>query len=643
MSIKFKYFFITLLLFLIPVLSYAQENRSYVIDSFDANIGIKKDSTVTIVEKITYNFTGEYHKGWRAISQKDIGKITDVYVVDSQTGERLKYSSSPLDKTDPANWGKYAITQTPGYINVEWYYNKANTQYAWEIHYVVHGSIGFYDTYDELYWNLFTEYEVPISSVTASIRFVDIPDPKTTQFAWYRTIPSSEGYFKADENGYFLKDSGIKANEAVTFAIGFPKGLIPQSAYWKDFLMIYWGLASALLLIFITLITIFTLWFRKEHVPKHNRSIVPQYDPPQNLKPAQMDIIYKENLSKKTWTATIIDLAVKGYVRIVEDKKDEGKFTKSKAMFIVVAFLWIGIFIYNTEEKMGLFVTILISIVFLFAIMYRIKKAKDYTIHLLNYKYQEDEKLDTYEKSFLRELMGASGYFSTAEMKVSPYRSRELFMNIKKIEEGILEEIESDYPGTYDSPLKLQSKRKIVSIVLVVLIFLTVMATIQGIFSIFSNQLGLTIIGLVVSFALYLYFIKYNPKLSHSGNETWRNIEGFKHYLKVAERYRLQNLTPEIFEKFLPYAMIFGVEKQWSKNFESIATQPPNWYSGGSAGLYSSTPGMGGGFSASVFSTSFATSFSSAFASSGGGGSSGGSGGGGSSGGGGGGGGGGAS
>jgi len=42
--------------------------------------------------------------------------------------------------------------------------------------------------------------------------------------------------------------------------------------------------------------------------------------------------------------------------------------------------------------------------------------------------------------------------------------------------------------------------------------------------------------------------------------------------------------TPEMFEKFLPFAMALGVERNWSKAFQSIYTQPPSWYQGGGYG-----------------------------------------------------------
>jgi uncharacterized membrane protein len=59
-------------------------------------------------------------------------------------------------------------------------------------------------------------------------------------------------------------------------------------------------------------------------------------------------------------------------------------------------------------------------------------------------------------------------------------------------------------------------------------------------------------------------------------------VLGFEEFLSRVDADRLQRVakTPELFERFLPYAMAYGVEKQWSEAFEDICKQPPEWYSG---------------------------------------------------------------
>jgi Predicted membrane protein (DUF2207). len=77
------------------------------------------------------------------------------------------------------------------------------------------------------------------------------------------------------------------------------------------------------------------------------------------------------------------------------------------------------------------------------------------------------------------------------------------------------------------------------------------------------------------------------PKRTLKGAElNWR-VKGFKLYMETAEKYRAQfNEKENIFEKFLPYAMVFGMTKLWIKKMEKIygkeyfASYHPVWYAG---------------------------------------------------------------
>jgi hypothetical protein len=124
---------------------------------------------------------------------------------------------------------------------------------------------------------------------------------------------------------------------------------------------------------------------------------------------------------------------------------------------------------------------------------------------------------------------------------------------------------------------------------------------------------------------------------SVEGRKIMDEIEGFRNYLKVAEEERLNlenppERTPELFEKFLPYALALGVEQQWSEKFASVletAGYDPDWYAGTGARAWSSgtfANSLSGSLSSAISSSSTAPGSSSG---SGGGGSSGGGGGGG--------------
>ncbi len=99
----------------------------------------------------------------------------------------------------------------------------------------------------------------------------------------------------------------------------------------------------------------------------------------------------------------------------------------------------------------------------------------------------------------------------------------------------------------------------------------------------------------------------------------------------VDRPYAEPSKTVELFEKLLPYAIVLGVEKSWANQFDSILSEPPNWYSGTAdntflaghiaSGISGVTEGLSNSFSAN---TSSSSSSSSGFSGGGGGGGGGG-------------------
>lgn len=92
-------------------------------------------------------------------------------------------------------------------------------------------------------------------------------------------------------------------------------------------------------------------------------------------------------------------------------------------------------------------------------------------------------------------------------------------------------------------------------------------------------------LGLIVT-ALLLFISAFRVDLrSMEGNQEYHELLGLKLYINTAEKRRIEfHNNPEkfnrVFERLLPYAMIFGLERKWAKEFEDIYTQPPEWYQG---------------------------------------------------------------
>lgn len=162
--------------------------------------------------------------------------------------------------------------------------------------------------------------------------------------------------------------------------------------------------------------------------------------------------------------------------------------------------------------------------------------------------------------------------------------------------------------------------------------------------SIITGVVGLNLVPWVAIFAAGI--LTRRRPLTTKGAELKEHLDGLREFIRVAEADRLQMLQSvsgaervttsdttaivKIYEKLLPYAVIFGLEKQWAEEIAKYyETNPPDWYSG-SSGFHVAAFSAGLASLSSNVSTSYSgSSGSSSSGGGGGGGSSGGGGGGG--------------
>jgi uncharacterized membrane protein len=90
----------------------------------------------------------------------------------------------------------------------------------------------------------------------------------------------------------------------------------------------------------------------------------------------------------------------------------------------------------------------------------------------------------------------------------------------------------------------------------------------------------------ILTAAIICGFGWFMPAHTEQGTRALENLLGFEDFLVHVDADRFQRMikTPEMFEKFLPFAMALGVEKNWSRAFQDVLKQPPQWYSGSSYG-----------------------------------------------------------
>ncbi len=547
---------------------------SEAIVSYASAIIVNADNSIDVTETITYNTgPGAHHGIYRDIYPHSSAKfkmdIEDIMVTD-ESGNQYMFDVFDFQGFVRVKIGDPDVT----FVG----------QKTYIIHYRARNAVAQFTYYDEIYWNATGNgWTMPILQAKATITLPAIG--KIIQsYCYYGFMGSTNTCQKSQNSSQTVEFNApypLNPEEGLTVAVGFEKGFV--TAYTlvdklKNGIFIYLPWLILLLLPLLTLIFSLWHWFKFGRSPKGTGVIVPQYDVPDNLAPMEVAGIASLGISTKDISAEIIHLAILGYVKINQIEKKT-----------------LGIF-KSTD--------------------YELIKLKDF-----------NDLPNEFDKKLLETLF-------------SPNKTSVLLSYFKEPQNSIHEEIMAVLTSASDSLLKKEYYKKrngmrkySPGLWKFIALSLTGFAALGIIIKIFSVDMTVWQIftGIVISLVIYTVIAICGSIRTEKSIRAKEYILGLKDYLQIAEKDRLEfhnapEKKPEIFEKFLPYAMVLGVADIWAKEFDGIYMTPPSWYGGGSMD----------GFNASVlahslsgFSTSASTATAGSSGGSGGGGSSGGGGGGG--------------
>lgn len=610
--------------YIFPQKIFAQE-RSYEYVSINKNIEVRNDSTIRVEEYQKFSFFGVYHQGWREIPLKGISEISDISVFDSKNQKELEYSQKRLNKEDFSSWERYTTFKENGKQIIEWYYDASNEEREWVIRYTVHGSIQFLKDQTRLYWNIFTDYNVPIRNSTVIVKLPNEIDGTQIISTSYRSSNVSTTESRVDEHTVKFQSSNFFVNEAFTIDVGWPRGIPSFGSFIKDYITLRFGHILSFILFFIAFVIGLFHWGRGKQREKGRETIIPEYEPPEKIPPIFAEAIMKEKASSKGFAATVVSLAVRGYIKINEDPKGRvGEFfeiIKAKRGKIFIAVIILGVVLVPLFLKTGVFslrfVLFISFCVFFFGFvlpMLLATKGKSYTLELIK---PIDGSMYDFEKKYVEAMFGTKKEFSFRELKKDQEKQRKFSQEMMRIKIDILKELDIKTNAFGNGGIQ---KEKYMILSFMGAIFLMIFGVTMG-KNIFTSNTSFQLWTIFLSFisaSLALWgFIKFEAELSKKGIEMRQKLLGFKMFLSVTEKDRVKNITPEMFQMYLPYAMIFGVEKKWSKTFEGMHVPPPEWY--GATPVMSAVSGsINTAFSPVSFSNSFSSAFTSAFASTGG-------------------------
>ena len=187
--------------------------------------------------------------------------------------------------------------------------------------------LGFFPDHDELYWNVTGNgWKFPIDLATATVVLPQRVRNEVTGLDGYTGYARDKGKdFTAArdaESNPVFRAQNLYPSQGLTIVVAWPKGLIQEPTkeekhkqFVADNTAILVGLAGLV----IALLYYVVAWMLVGRDPKAG-SIVPLYEPQDNLSPAGMRFLERMGFDGKAFTAAILGLAAKGYLTITRDK-----------------------------------------------------------------------------------------------------------------------------------------------------------------------------------------------------------------------------------------------------------------------------------------------------------------------------------
>jgi uncharacterized membrane protein YgcG len=507
---------------------------SLYIDRFDAAIELLPSGRLDVVETLTVVFLSSQHGIYRDIPVA--GRIPGgaKRTIDLHL-ERITLDGATVPYTTGRSGDNLSIRIGDP--------NRTVTgTHTYVIAYTVDRALLFQSDYLRIYWNATgNDWQVPISAASATITLPStVPADRVGAIAYvgyYGTTNRAD--MQTDSQGRWVVHTGrLNPGEGVSVDLSIPRDVLPIQPPTAWQLFVWFAKANWFILLpVLTLAAILLLWFKLGRDPRKG-IVAPAFEAPRGVGPGEAGVLIDDRVDLRDISAMVIGLAVKGYLTIREEQpSDPSLADRVKA--------WTG------------------------------RPPSDYTFVRAadeGHPSRGDRELSVAEKKLLDAI------FPTAETKETPLSSLEnaFYKYLPEIKLRLYDELiqKGYYPNNPE-----RTRRSYTS---------------AGVLVVFGGvALGVTYASLYLGAAvaacglIILAFAPFMPRKTQKGVGVLVELLGLSDYIQRAEVDRLEfhdapEKSPEVFEKLLPYAVALNLTSVWTKQFEGLLKEPPNWYAGAS-------------------------------------------------------------
>ncbi len=639
---------ITLLLISFTTIGLAEER----IHSYHSDIVVDDKGDMTVTETITVNAEGIKIK--RGIYRDFPTRYKDRF------GNKYKVGFSIVQVLRDGNPEKFHTEKKSNGIRI--YIGEKNRylkkgDYTYTITYRTNRQLGFFDQYDELYWNVTgNDWDFPIDKASATVRLPEIIPQDSIEVEGYTGISGSKeqnytASIISDGSAYIEATTTLPKRNGLTIVVTWPKGYIaePTMSEKIDYLLSdNRHLIVASVGLIVLLIYYGFAWLKVGKDPEQG-IIFPHYESPSGYSPASLRYVLQMGYDNVCFAAAIINLAVKGFLKIEEDEDDYSlEFTGEENIEMAPGEAAIVKKLFEKDTTFDLIANSPLLKKFIETLggipMEADASGKVTKIKLTQSNHQriggavsahKSSLQNNYEKIY---FLTNTTYFvlglvitlvvlvATIVSQPLSFDPAALFMLI--FVTGWTYPVIFLIKHVFQQWSNVNSISSVFSTIFITILAIPFIGCELLILYMFTELTSLSM-GFVLLIAAIINWIFYEllkaPTLA--GRKLLDKIEGFKQYIDIAERHELdfkhpKGRSPELFEEYLPYALALGVEQQWGESFADVLAQAqassgscsPIWYHGthwNNTNIGNFTSSLGSSFTNAIASSSRAPGSSS--------------------------------
>ena len=492
------------------------DERAFVWARLDTEVEVLPNGDLRVTETNVIEFTaGTFHWGYRDIELNRITGVRDVEVTEG--GRSLRVD---------------VVEGESGIVRIKYYFSRPARfeRRTFKLRYTVSGALRYYPEGDQLFWVAVYADRAgfPVQAARVTVRLpADATVQKAEIYGVRANLRGLGGNVLVGEAQEPIP-SGSEMEVRVQFPHGIVKGEPPpwqrefdERRHFEEFEKPIYNAIALLLSALILcggLTTVFVLYYVGGRDPQVSWAAEHITSPPPELPPAIAGALVDETVDDQDITAVVIDLARRGVLKIRECQSEGDD--------------------------------------------------QDWAIEL-GPCYGE-VTLQPYERLLITALGVIRGVRTFSEVR------RWFYIRVPDIQSAIYHVLVRD--GYYmHRPDQTRNRYEKLAKIIMAASLIVIVPVIRLAMSWTEFSIAPPIAAFVVGAALY-FVGQHMPIRTRKGAEMRKRAEAFRRYLADIERYTELRESKDLFDRYLPYAIAFGLERQWVNKFAAIVGPPLSWY-----------------------------------------------------------------